>query len=215
MTHEHRQPQNRQGILFVISGPSGAGKTSLSQRVVAELCDVRQSVSYTTRAPRQHEQNGREYTFISQQAFAQRIATGEFLEWAQVHEHLYGTSRQQVETLTRAGTDVLLVIDVQGAAQLRTSGVEAVFVFVIPPSWEVLATRLQQRGSEAPEVQARRLTVARQELAHYTRYDYIVINDQLTQAAEVLKSIIVAMRHQVPRIGRAVIQDLLTHYPTN
>jgi guanylate kinase len=201
--------------LFVISGPSGAGKTSLSQRVVAELCDVRQSVSYTTRAPRQHEQNGREYTFISQQAFAQRIATGEFLEWAQVHEHLYGTSRQQVETLTRAGTDVLLVIDVQGAAQLRTSGVEAVFVFVIPPSWEVLATRLQQRGSEAPEVQARRLTVARQELAHYTRYDYIVINDQLTQAAEVLKSIIVAMRHQVPRIGRAVIQDLLTHYPTN
>lgn len=215
MEHEKSQPQSRQGVLFVVSGPSGVGKTSLSQCVVADLCHVTQSVSYTTRAPRQHEQNGREYSFISRQAFEQRIALGEFLEWAQVHEHLYGTSRQQVETVTRAGTDVLLVIDVQGAAQLRASGVDAVFVFVLPPSWEALATRLQQRGSEAPEVQSRRLTVARQELAHYPQYDYIVVNDQLAQAAEVLQAIIIAMRHQVPRIGHAVMEDLLTHSPTD
>jgi guanylate kinase len=179
------------------------------------MCDVQQSVSYTTRAPRQHEQNGREYYFISQPAFRQRIARGEFLEWAQVHEHLYGTSRQQVETVTQAGTDVLLVIDVQGATQLRASGIEAVFVFVVPPSWEVLAARLRQRGSEAPDIQARRLVVARQELAHYTQYHYVVVNDQLAQAAEVLQAIIIAARHQVPRIGYAAMEDLLTHHPAD
>jgi guanylate kinase len=210
--HEEIPPHHRQGVLFVISGPSGVGKTSLSQRVIANMCGVRQSVSYTTRAPRQHEQSGREYYFIARPAFERHIARGEFLEWARVHEHLYGTSRQQVETVTRAGIDVLLVIDVQGAAQLRTSGVEAVFVFVVPPSWEVLAARLRQRGSETPDIQARRLVVARQELAHYTQYDYVVVNDQLDQAAEVLQAIIIAARHQVPRIGHAAMKDLLTHH---
>jgi guanylate kinase len=213
--HETIPPHHRQGVLFVVSGPSGVGKTSLSHCVIANMCDVQQSVSYTTRAPRQHEQNGREYYFISQQAFEQRIARGEFLEWAQVHEHLYGTSRQQVETVTHAGTDVLLVIDVQGAAQLRTSGIEAVFVFVVPPSWEVLASRLRQRGSETSDIQARRLVVARQELAHYTQYDYVVVNDQLAQAAEVLQAIIIAAHHQVPRIGHAAMEDLLTHKPAD
>jgi guanylate kinase len=213
--HEKIRPHRRQGVLFVVSGPSGVGKTSLSQRVIANMRDVRQSVSYTTRTPRPHEQNGREYYFISQQAFEQRIARGEFLEWAQVHEHWYGTSRRQVETVTRAGNDVLLVIDVQGAAQLRTSGIDAVFVFVVPPSWEVLAARLRQRGSEMPDIQARRLAVARQELAHYTQDDYVVVNDQLAQAAEVLQAIIIAARHQVPRIGHAAMEDLLTHRPAD
>jgi guanylate kinase len=182
---------------------------------MAHMRDVTQSVSYTTRPARHQEQNGREYYFISRQAFEQRIALGEFLEWAEVHGQLYGTSRQQVETLTRAGTDVLLVIDVQGAAQLRTSGVEAIFVFVVPPSWEVLADRLRQRGSEAPDVQARRLAVARQELAHYTQYDYVVVNDQLAQAAAVLQAIIIAARHQLPRIGHATVEVLLTHAPAD
>jgi guanylate kinase len=213
--HEKIPSHHRQGVLFVISGPSGVGKTSLSQCVIAHMCDVRQSVSYTTRAPRPHEQNGREYYFISQQAFEQCIARGAFLEWAQVHQHWYGTSRQQVETVTRAGTDVLLVIDVQGAAQLRTSGVEAVFVFVVPPSWEVLAARLRGRGSETPDIQARRLAVARQELSHYTQYDYVVVNDQLAQAAEVLQAIIIAVRHQVPRLDHAAMEDLLTHNPAD
>ena len=171
------QQGSRRGVLFVLSGPSGVGKTSLCRRIVADTVAVMQSVSYTTRAPRPHEQDGREYHFVSHQGFEERVAAGEFLEWAQVHGQCYGTSRRQVEALTEAGIDVLLAIDIQGAAQIRASGVDAVFIFLIPPSWEVLVTRLQVRDSEAAEVQAQRLMVARQELAHYTEYDYVVVND--------------------------------------
>ncbi len=204
--------RHRQGILFVISGPSGVGKTSLCRQVIAEVPDVTQSVSYTTRPPRPAERHGREYRFVSQAAFQQHIDAGEFLEWAEVHGCYYGTSRQQVETLTQAGVDVLLAIDVQGAAQLRTADVDAVFIFLIPPSWEVLISRIQQRGSEALEVQKRRLTVAREELAQYTEYDYIVVNDQLVAATDVLKTIIMAEHHHVARIGAAPVAALLARH---
>jgi guanylate kinase len=204
---------SRRGVLFVLSGPSGAGKTSLCRWVVGEMADITQSVSYTTRPPRPHEQHGREYHFVSRQGFAERVTAGEFLEWAQVHGQCYGTSRQQVAAMTDIGVDVLLAIDVQGAAQIRTSGVDAVFIFLIPPSWDVLAARLQQRGSEAAEVQAQRLAVARQELAHYTEYDYAVVNDQLADAAAVLKTIIVAERHRMARVGTASVENLLAHCP--
>jgi guanylate kinase len=207
--------QPRRGVLFVISGPSGVGKTSLCRRLVADLPDVTQSVSYTTRVPRLAERHGREYHFISQPAFEQRIAAGEFLEWAQVHGRLYGTSRQQVEALTCAGTDVLLAIDIQGAAQLRTSEVDAVFIFLLPPSWEALSARLQQRGSESPQVQEERLMVAREELAHYTEYDYVMVNDQLPTAVEVLKALIMAERHRVTRVGTAAVEALFAHYPAS
>lgn len=204
---------DRRGILFVISAPSGGGKTSLCKRVVAELCDVVQSVSYTTRAPRPEEQDGREYHFVARQTFEERIACGAFLEWAEVHGHLYGTSREQIEALTHAGTDVLLAIDVQGAAQLRTAGVEAVSVFVVPPSWETLEARLQARGSEAAHLRAQRLLVARQELTHYTAYNYLVINDDLPTATAALKAIILAARHCVRRLGPAPLARLLTYHP--
>jgi guanylate kinase len=201
--------------LFVISGPSGVGKTSLCRRAVGDLPDVTQSVSYTTRGARLAERHGREYYFISQQVFEQYITAGELLEWAQVHGHLYGTSRRQVEALTCAGTDVLLTIDVQGAAQLRTSAMDAVFIFLIPPSWETLEARLQQRGSESPQVQEQRLAVAREELAHYTEYDYVMVNDQLPTAVEVLKTLIMAERHRVLRVGSAAVEELLAHYPAS
>jgi guanylate kinase len=215
LTPDTTQHRHRRGILFVISGPSGVGKTSLCQRVVAEMRDVTQSVSYTTRAPRPEERHGHEYYFISRQAFEQRIGAGEFVEWAQVHGDWYGTSRQQIEAVIYTGVDVLLAIDVQGALQLRSSDVDAVFVFLIPPSWEALTARLQQRGSETPKVQKRRLAVACEELAHYTEYDYVVSNDQFPTAAEVLKAIVIAERHQESRVGPEPVEELLAHDPAS
>jgi guanylate kinase len=201
---------HRRGIVFVLSAPSGAGKTSISKRIVAAMPDVVQAVTCTTRAPRPGERDGREYYFLSRQAFEQHIAAGDFLEWAQIHGQLYGTLRQSVEATTAAEKDVLLVIDVQGAAQHRATGLDAVFVFVLPPSWEALAQRLQARGSESTQQQEQRLLVARQEVAHYTAYDYVVINDQLDDAVRTLQAIIVAERHRITRLGTAPVAALLT-----
>ncbi len=204
----------RRGIVFVLSAPSGAGKTSISKRIVAAMPDVVQVVTCTTRAPRPGEQDGREYHFLSRQAFEQHVAAGDFLEWAQIHSQLYGTLRQSVEAATAAGHDVLLVIDVQGAAQHRAAGLDAVYVFVLPPSWEVLTERLQARGSESASTQAQRLVVARQELAHYTAYDYVVINDQLDDAVETLQAIIRAEHHRIRRVGTAPLAPLLAPQQT-
>ena len=204
----------RRGIIFVLSAPSGAGKTSLSKRIMAAMPDVAQVVTCTTRAPRPGEQDGREYHFLSRQAFEQRMAAGDFLEWAQFNGQLYGTLRQSVEAATAVGQDVLLVIDVQGAAQHRNAGLDAVFVFVLPPSWEALAERLRARGSESASTQAQRLLVARQELAHYTAYDYVVINDQLDDAVETLQAIIVAERQRIRRVGTVPIAPLLAPQQT-
>ena len=204
----------KRGIIFVLSAPSGAGKTSLSKRIVVEMSNVVQVVTCTTRAPRPGEQDGREYHFLSHPAFEQRVAAGDFLEWAQFNGQLYGTLRQSVAAATAAGQDVLLVIDVQGAARHRSAGLDAVFVFVLPPSWEVLAERLRARGSESTSTQAQRLLVARQELAHYTAYDYVVINDQLDDAVGTLQAIIVAERHRIRRVGTMPIAPLLVPQQT-
>jgi guanylate kinase len=176
--------------------------------------DVVQVVTCTTREPRPGERNGREYYFLSRQVFEQHIAAGDFLEWAPVHGQLYGTLRQSVEATTAAGKDVLLVIDVQGAAQHRAAGLDAVFVFVLPPSWEALAQRLQGRGSESTQQQEQRLLVARQEVGHYTAYDYVVINDRLDDAVKTLQAIIRAERHRLTRVGTAPIAALFTALPT-
>ena len=202
-------PPGRSGILFVLSAPSGAGKTSLARNMLATNVGLVQSVSNTTRAQRSGEQPGRDYHFVLPQDFQQRLAVNDFLEWAEVHGHLYGTSRQQITTATQAGVDVLLVIDVQGAATLRASGVEAVHIFIAPPSWAVLRERLQSRGTETTVLQEQRLSIARQELAHYTAYDYLVINDQLSVATAELNAIITAERHRVTRAGTAMLATLL------
>lgn len=204
---------SRKGILFVISAPSGSGKTSLCEALCAARDDVVRSVSCTTRAPRAQERDGLDYSFISAQQFAERAAAGEFLEWACVHRHRYGTPRQPIDEATAAGKDVLLVIDVQGAAQLRAAGVDAVHVFVLPPSWRTLEERLAGRDPDTGVAGARlaseRLAVARQESAEYAAYDYVLINDCFAEALAALKAILLAERHRVRRADPAPIRRLL------
>ena len=204
---------SRQGILFVISAPSGSGKTSLCEALCANMRDVLRSVSCTTRAPRAQERDGLDYHFISAQQFAERVAAGDFLEWACVHRHHYGTLRQPIDAAMAAGKDVLLVIDVQGAAQLRTAGVDAVHVFVLPPSWQALEARLEGRepgvGAARSRLASERLAVARQESAQYAVYDYVLINDCFADTLAILKSIILAERHRVRHADPAPISQLL------
>jgi len=189
------------GMLFVLSGPSGVGKTSLRDRITAMMPDVKSSISCTTRAPRPGEREGREYFFISPERFDHYVATGAFLEWAWVHEQRYGTLRSQAVDGTAAGYDMLLTIDVQGAEKLRAEQVEARYIFVLPPSWAALEARLQGRGSEDAAVRTRRLLVARQELRQYTAYDYAIINDQLDAATQALRAIILAERQRIERVA--------------
>ena len=204
---------SRKGILFVISAPSGSGKTSLCEALCADMHDVVRSVSCTTRAPRMQERDGLDYCFISAQQFAERVAAGDFLEWACVHRHRYGTPRQPIDAATAAGKDVLLVIDVQGAAQLRAAGVDAVHVFVLPPSWQALEERLAERdpGAGATHVRfaSERLAAARQEIAQYAAYDYVLINDCFADALAALKAIVLAERHRIRHADPAPISKLL------
>ena len=210
---------SRQGILFVISAPSGSGKTSLCEALCADMHDVVRAISCTTRAPRAQERDGLDYHFISAQQFAARLAAGDFLEWACVHRHRYGTLRQPINAATAAGKDALLVIDVQGAATLRAAGVDAVHVFVLPPSWQALEERLAGRDPSAgaevgatggsPLLASERLAAARQESAHYAAYDYVLINDCFADALAALKAIILAERHRIRHADPAPISKLL------
>lgn len=187
--------ENRyQGILFVISSPSGGGKGTLIRRLLQNVPNLVYSVSWTTRSPRQGERHGVNYHFASGDEFERMVADGGFLEWAVVHGNLYGTSRAFVERETRAGRDVVLEIDVQGAAAIRHSMRDAVHVFILPPSYEVLRARLAGRQTEAPAELSLRLANARGEVSRYTEFDYIVLNDELSRAATQLASIVYAER---------------------
>ncbi|HSB37216.1 MAG TPA: guanylate kinase [Thermoanaerobaculia bacterium] len=184
--------------LFIVSSPSGAGKTTLIRRVLADPTvrrgSLHFSVSHTTRPPRPGEKDGREYHFVTDEAFRGLQAKDGFLEWASVHGNLYGTSRMEVEPRLASGTDVLLDIDVQGARQVRSKVPEAVKIFVFPPSRDVLEARLRARASDAAEVVARRLAVAAAEMSEFGEYDYAIINDDLEEAVDELRSIVVARR---------------------
>jgi len=182
------------GTLFIVAAPSGAGKTSLVRQLLANDPAIRLSVSYTTRAARPGEANGRDYHFISRAEFEQLRARAEFLESAEVHGNLYGTSRAWIERETRAGSDILLEIDWQGALQVRHLLPAAVGIFILPPSIEVLSERLQQRGTDMPEVIARRLQAARDEIAHVDEFDYVIINKDFEVAVQDLQAIVRAER---------------------
>ena len=186
------------GSIFVISAPSGAGKSTLIKRLMAASPGSGFSVSYTTRAPRATEKHGRDYFFVSRKVFEGMVRRDEFVEWADVHGHLYGTAHKQLQAAQEAGQDILLDIDVQGHQQVRQRLPEAVSVFILPPSFQELSRRLRDRHSDAPEEIERRLQTAREEIAHWSEYDYLVVNDHLKDATQALQAIVRAARFRRP-----------------
>ena len=184
----------REGILFVVSAPSGAGKTSLCRELIDSVSDLRQSVSFTTREKRSGEQEGVDYYFIDTKAFQQKIAAGEFAEWAEVHGRLYGTSLQTLNTATAQGVDLLLDIDCQGASQLKNNYQQGVFIFILPPDYAELEKRLRDRATDDEMVIQRRLKNSRQEISQAFWYDYLVVNDDIKVARDEILAIMTAER---------------------
>ncbi|MGB8692461.1 MAG: guanylate kinase [Steroidobacteraceae bacterium] len=182
VSHRHR--------LYILSAPSGAGKTSLVKALLAARPALAVSVSHTTRTPRTHEADGRDYHFVSRQRIAELVAAGAFLEHAQVFDNHYGTGRAQVEAKLAAGHDVLLEIDWQGARQVRTASPQCVSIFILPPSRATLEQRLRARGTDSDAVIARRLADAAADMSHCREFDYIVVNDRFDQAVADLLVII-------------------------
>jgi len=191
------------GLLFIVSAPSGAGKTTLVERLVEETPHLRMSRSYTSRAARQGEADGVDYNFVLRDHFEAMIAAGEFLEWAEVFGNLYGTCAADTERMLAAGDDVVLVIDVQGARKVRSRGLAATTIFVMPPSAEVLEQRLRGRSKDSEAAIQRRLVVARQEVAAFTEYDFIVVNDHIDAAVERLRHVVLAERSRLGRMTGA------------
>lgn len=190
--------------MFIVSSPSGAGKTTLCNRLRAEFPNIGYSISYTTRAPRGGERDGVEYNFVSKERFEQLVAQGAFAEHATVHGNMYGTAVETLEAALSEGRDLLFDIDFQGGRQLRARFPdELVLVFILPPSMTVLDERLRGRGTDADEVIAKRLEVARSEMSHYDEYDYLIVNDELDQAYDALRAIYVAAQHRRARLASA------------
>jgi guanylate kinase len=192
---------SRRGTLFVVSAPSGAGKTTLCREVRLRVPELAYSVSYTTRGPRPGEVDGTDFRFVTETTFREMLARGEFSEWATVHGNLYGTSARTLESALTAGDDVLLDIDTQGAAQLRQRYPEAVLVFIVAPSMADLARRLRERRSDAEREIARRLQRAREEIPLWRHYDYLIVNRDVKEAMEQLTAIIHAERCRVTRLS--------------
>ncbi|HEX8070966.1 MAG TPA: guanylate kinase [Pyrinomonadaceae bacterium] len=188
------QTEGARGILFVVSSPSGGGKGTLIRRILPEVPGLGYSVSWTTRPARTGEAHGVHYFFVTPAEFLAARARGEFIEWAVVHGNYYATSRPVVEAELAAGRDVILELDVQGAAAVRALALEAVSVFILPPSFEVLRVRLIARKSESLDDLAIRLRNARAEVEHYREFDYVVLNDEVERAAAQLAAIIYAAR---------------------
>lgn len=193
------------GVPFIVSAPSGAGKTTLCKMAVAFFPGLRHSISYTTRPPRAGEVDGEDYRFIDDAEFDRMVESGEFLEYAGVHGKRYGTSRKDLSGLLDKGTDVILDIDVQGAEKVRGRLSGGVYIFILPPSVQACEERLRSRGKDSPEEIRKRLRIALDEIKKAPEYQYIIINDNLTAAFEKLKSILIAekaaSRRMMPRVA--------------
>lgn len=182
------------GNLFVVAAPSGAGKSSLVKALLELDSRVQLSVSHTTRAPRGQEKHGRDYFFVSDAEFDQMVLADAFVEWANVHERRYGTSKKAIEDRIAHGADVILEIDWQGALQIKRIFANAVLIFILPPSWDELRSRLERRGEDAPDVIEMRLENARTELAQAKEFDFVIINELFERALFDLKAIVHAQR---------------------
>ena len=191
------------GNLYVVAAPSGAGKSSLVKALLELDSHLIVSVSHTTRAPRGQELDGREYHFIGEAAFKSKVEAGDFLEWAEVHGHLYGTSRQAIEATVASGQDVVLEIDWQGALQIKKLFPNAVLVFILPPSWDELAKRLTRRGEDGADVIATRLANARHEVAQAEHFDFVIINALFETAVFDLKTIVHSQRLKYKALRRS------------
>ncbi|MGR4070459.1 guanylate kinase [Halomonas sp. LR3S48] len=192
-----------QGTLFIISAPSGAGKTTLVRELIESLDGIQVSVSHTTRARRRGEVDGVNYHFVEVAEFEAMIARGEFFEHARVFDNFYGTARPAVEALLEAGQDVILEIDWQGARQVRERMPDAVSIFILPPSRDELERRLSSRGTDEHATIARRMRDAVSEMSHYDEYDYLVINDDFTTALRELQSLVISRRLSLARVQEA------------
>ena len=200
------------GTLYVVAAPSGAGKSSLVNAVLAKEPGIALSISFTSRAPRPGERHAQHYHFVDKAEFERMIAAGDFFEHALVHGDYKGTARQSVEPQLAAGKDVLLEIDWQGARQVREQVPDCVSVFILPPSRDALQTRMRNRGQDSEETIARRLAAAREEMSHYDEFDYVIVNEHFDAAAAELRAIFVAQRlKRAAQAARhaALIRDLL------
>jgi len=202
-------------MLVVVSSPSGGGKGTLIRRVLKAVPNLGYSVSFTTRAARVGEVDGRDYFFVSEEKFKEMVEEGAFLEYARVHGNLYGTSRTQVERELSEGHDIILEIDVQGATSVRSLVDDAVSIFILPPSFEILRARLERRGSERPSDLALRLKNSRGEVEHYREFQYVIINDDAEIASSQLASVIYAERARRERQEEAALRVLATFKEEN
>jgi guanylate kinase len=201
---------NACGVLFIVSAPSGTGKTTVVERLVKVTEHLKMSRSYTSRAPRGDETDGVDYNFVSRETFDSMIAAGEFLEHADVFGNLYGTRAADTARCLESGDDVVLVIDVQGARKVRAAGLPHVAIFVLPPSYDVLEQRLRGRSKDSEDAIRKRLEVAREEVSAFDQYDYVVVNDQLDSSVERLKSIVLAERAKLKCMRPAALDILRT-----
>lgn len=198
----------REGIIFVISAPSGTGKTTICERLISSFSDLKMSVSHTTRNPRPGEENGVDYFFVDKTTFIQMIQNDDFVEWAEVYGNYYGTSKKMINEIYMSGNDILLDIDIQGAKNIKKIYKNSVLIFLLPPSLEELERRLLQRKEEN-EIIKKRINKALDEIEQYLNYDYLVINDNLDEATEKIKCIIQAERQKINRIRDNILEKIL------